>query len=157
MRRGHTLAAGLALCLAAVLLSGCILLRPAPPSPWQVTVTSAESTEEWDEFYVDADSDNYIVVVTVEYRNLRNASVDFAPESVLLVYTGTDESGWAQTPALHKASDSSVITDFWEESIVYQVEAGQARTGTFIYEFPRGYTEFALYFPETVRIPVLLE
>ncbi len=157
MRRSCTRCALVMLVLAVTMLASCRLLLPAPVGPWQVTVVSAEATDEWDEFYVEPDSENYIVVLTVDIRNLRNTSVQFAPETVVLAHTGPEETGWAQTPALHTTNDSTLITDFWEDSVVYELAAGQTRTDTFVYEFPRGFTEFDLYFPESVGLPVSLQ
>jgi hypothetical protein len=143
------------LSLALVTLSACTAL--VPRANWGVKVTSARSAEEWDEFYVDADSTNYMVVIEIEYKNLRPSATDFSPESVVLVHTGLDETGWGQTPALHKQGDSTQITDFEEESVMFSIASDESHADTFVYEFPRGFTEFLLYFPETPAIAIKLE
>jgi hypothetical protein len=144
------------LALASLVLSGCMFL-PTTRSFWGVKVISARSVEEWDTFYVDADSTNYMIVIEIEYKNLRPNAVQFSPESVVLVNTGTDETGWGETPALHKSGSSTQITDFTEESIMYTLAGGESRADTFVYEFPRGFSDFRLYFPESEAIAITLD
>lgn len=142
----------LTLVVAAFLLSGCLL--GSSRSAWEVKITSAKAADEWDEFYMDADSSNYMIVIEIEFRNMRQDAVQFSPESVVLVHTGAEETGWGQTPALHKSGSSTQITDFYSESVMYSVAGGESRADTFVFEFPRGYTEFLLYFPETAPIVI---
>jgi hypothetical protein len=155
MRTKNLVRTSIVFALATVLLSSCSLLA-APQGRWAVKVTAATTAEEWETFYVDAGSTNYMIVVTIEYKNLGKEAVSFSPESVVLVYTGTEQTGWGQTPALHKSGGSTIVTEFKTDSVMYLIATGEARVDTFVYEFPRGYTEFTLYFPETPAVVLTL-
>jgi len=142
-----------ALALTALLLGGCTLASSG--RPWDVKVLSASVADEWQTYYVDADSTDHMIVIELAFTNLRRETVSFSPESVILVYTGLDETGWTETPALHKSANSTQVIDFYEESVMYSVAPGETRKDTFVYEFPRSYVEFTLYFPESEAVPIL--
>lgn len=124
---------------------------------WAITVTEAVASREFGTWSINEDSDHVLVLVTVAYQSLVDEKVVFYPESVVLISTGGGGyEGWVKSPDLYQSAVSSQITDFDTSYMTEYVYPGAPRSATFAYEFPPGYTEFLLLFPEmpAVRIAV---
>lgn len=125
---------------------------------WSVRVVKAEPTLEFETYYLKEDARTRMVVVTIEYTYLGGRETIFSPESVLLVYTGSEGlTGWARTPVLYRGEVNTDLVSFKESTIAVHIAPGTTRVERFIYEFPKEYTSFRLYFPETESVAVTLE
>ena len=118
---------------------------------------SAEASLEYGEFFIPEDGKNRLVIVTIEYTYLSQGRAEFSPESVVLMNTSIlGYVGWAKTADLYQAEGSSRIVDLDEESLTDYVDSGETKTEVFVWEFPRNYTDFRLFFPEAEAIDITL-
>ncbi len=127
-------------------------------SRWKIKVTKVETADEFGTYYFKEDSANHFVIVTLEATYLGSETREWFPESVLLAHTGNDGfTGWVRIPNLYKGMFSSQITDFSEMVTVNFAQPETVLKETFLFEFPKDYTDFRLYFPETEAIAISLE
>jgi hypothetical protein len=123
---------------------------------WKVKVVKVETASEYEGFSFKAGTNRRFVIVTLEYTYLGSEEVELYPESVLLVHTGTGLKGYVRTPALYKAGYARDVTNFSNSFVTSYLKPKSSETDTFIYEFDPEYTDFLLYFPETVPIEINL-
>lgn len=125
---------------------------------WRVQVVKAQTAQEFGSFFIREGGENRLVIVTIEYTNRQPNSIEFFPESVLMVYVGTGGlRGWVRRPALYRSELSSQITNFDEQAQFNSMPGGATRTDTFVYEWKKPYTDFLLFFPETEPIAIKLQ
>ena len=106
-------------------------------------------------FYLKEDAPNQLIVLTIEYTYHGAAETDFSPESVVLVYTGSEGlTGWARTPVLYRGEHSASVVSFGDSTLTIYVQPGITRVERWVYEFPKEYTSFCLLFPETEAIVI---
>jgi hypothetical protein len=126
---------------------------------WKVRVAKVETGDKFATYAITkVGAKTHLVIITLEYTYLGAGKAEFSPESVLLAYTGSAGlTGWAQTPRLYKGELSSEIVDFDKTARLFYLESNTGRTETFVYQFNKEYTDFRLYFPETMPIVVKLK
>jgi cytochrome c5 len=124
---------------------------------WRVTVTQAETGDEFGPYYFDTGATTHFVILTLEYTYLGSERRVFTPESVVLVYTGSGLTGWTETPALYQGESYFEVTNFAESAVAFNMFSGDSRTEQFAYDFPIPYTDFVLLFPGLPGIVIDLD
>lgn len=137
---------------------------PPPPTAtpdagdWEVDVISAESSLEFEDFFIPEDGTNTLIIVVVKYAYEGPGRIQFSPESVVLTYTGSEKfMGWSQTADLYQSEGDSQVVDFSEQALLNTLNPGDAKTDTFVWEFPRSYKNFILLFPSAEPIEVTIK
>lgn len=142
---------------------------PLPPVPtavpsscplWTVEIVEASAIMEFDRFYVDSNGRTRLVAVSVEFSCQGADGVDFYPESVVLVHVGDEMTGWAKTADLFQSESLSggTVIDFSKSAASWTLSGPDIDgSATFVYEFPKEYTDFELLFPGSTPIPISLQ
>ena len=121
---------------------------------WQIKVTDVAAAGNFSAWSNTNRSYQYIILtVEVTYVGPGNAGT-YSPQAVQLMNTGAVDEGWSKKADFCKGEASSKITYLEEAQSLLSIEKGVTRTETIVWDFPKSYHHFLLYFPETQAIAI---
>jgi hypothetical protein len=125
---------------------------------WQVQIQDVELSQEFGDYSQNDETFQFIIITAeVTYLGAEGSEGQYSPEAVVLMQVGPSDTGWSKRAILYRGENSSQIMFFDEVSLLNYMDAGESRTETFVFTFPKRFTDFRFYFPETPAIIVDLE
>lgn len=124
---------------------------------WRVKIVKVETADSFSSFSpTNADSQLLIITADVTYLGPPERGM-YSPEAISITHIGADQEGFTNHVRTYRAENSALLTDFSNESLMLTVKRGETRRETFVTVFPKSFSEFLFYFPETQAIAFTLE
>lgn len=120
---------------------------------WQVKVLGVSTDKAYETVTPDDPENFHFVIVNMEvtYIGPKDREV-YSPESIVLMNitegSGAD-LGWSNKMVIYQSDDSTNFTYFQQESIMLSVRKDVPSLFKIAVLFPKRFTEYLLYFPET--------